>query len=72
VRFEEGANRRLHDEVVSARYTVVNDGFARLPGQQWRGAGVAVPVFSLRSENSFGVGEFADLKPLADWGRQVG
>jgi len=34
---------------------------------QWRGAGVAVPVFSLRSEQSFGVGEFADLQLLGDW-----
>jgi len=30
-------------------------------------AGVAVPVFSLRSDDSFGVGEFNDLKKLADW-----
>ena len=37
-----------------------------------RGRGVAIPVFSLRSENSFGVGEFEDLKLLADWGRQAG
>ena len=44
---------------------------ARLPVGHWRGAGVAVPVFSLRSEKSFGIGEFADLKPLADWGRAV-
>jgi 4-alpha-glucanotransferase len=51
---------------------IVNDGFARLPVEHWRGAGVAVPVFSLRSENSFGVGEFADLKLLADWGRKTG
>ena len=30
-------------------------------------AGVAVPVFSLRSESSCGIGEFLDLKKLADW-----
>ena len=30
-------------------------------------AGVAVPVFSLRSEESCGIGEFLDLKKLADW-----
>lgn len=30
-------------------------------------AGVAVPVFSLRTEDGFGVGEFSDLKKLADW-----
>ncbi len=30
-------------------------------------AGVAVPVFSLRSDDSCGIGEFPDLKKLADW-----
>ena len=33
----------------------------------WRGAGVVVPVFSLRSEGSFGVGDFGDLKMMVDW-----
>jgi 4-alpha-glucanotransferase len=28
---------------------------------------VAIPVFGLRSEDSFGVGEFEDLKRLSDW-----
>ena len=72
VRYEDGANRVLRDGVAADRHTVVNDGFARLPVEPWRGAGVAVPVFSLRSEDSFGVGEFADLKLLADWGRKTG
>ena len=30
-------------------------------------AGTAVPVFSLRSADDFGVGEFGDIKLLADW-----
>ncbi len=30
-------------------------------------SGVAVPVFSLRSEEGCGIGEFPDLKKLADW-----
>ena len=42
------------------------------PRTSGEGAGVAIPVFSLRSEDGFGVGEFLDLKPLADWGSQVG
>lgn len=37
-----------------------------------RGAGVIVPVFSLRSENGLGVGEFLDLIPLADWAEKAG
>lgn len=36
-----------------------------LPG--WKGAGTAVPVFSLRSEEDFGVGDFVDLKMMVDW-----
>ncbi|MDO7874433.1 4-alpha-glucanotransferase [Hymenobacter sp. ASUV-10] len=38
----------------------------------WRGAGVALPVFAMRSKNGLGVGEFPDLKLLADWAVQTG
>ena len=38
----------------------------------FRGAGVAVPVFSLRSDSDFGVGEFRDLRPLVDWAAATG
>lgn len=41
-------------------------------GAQWRGAGMAIPVFSLRSSEDFGIGEFADLKPVADWAASCG
>ena len=41
-------------------------------GNGWKGAGVAVPVFSLRSRYSCGIGEFLDLKLLADWCSKVG
>ena len=34
---------------------------------QWRGAGTVIPVFSLRSEGSFGVGDFGDLQLMVDW-----
>ena len=69
---EAGADRVLDDVDMPGRHTVINDGFARLPLAPWRGAGVAVPVFSLRSESSFGTGEFADLRRLAEWGREAG
>ncbi|MBU6411699.1 MAG: 4-alpha-glucanotransferase, partial [Verrucomicrobia bacterium] len=72
VRFEEGANRVLEDAVAPGRHTVVHDGFVALPADTWKGAGVAIPVFSLRGEASFGVGEFTDLKRLADWGARAG
>lgn len=72
VRFEGGENRFLRAAPAPNQHVVVSDGFANLPTDTWRGAGVAVPVFSLRSEKSFGVGEFADLKRLADWAKSAG
>ena len=39
--------------------------------EMYHAAGVAVPVFALRSENGFGVGEFSDLKSLADWAKKT-
>ncbi len=35
-------------------------------------AGVASPVFSLRSERSYGVGDFKDLRLLIDWAAATG
>lgn len=33
----------------------------------WRAAGTVIPVFSLRSEGSFGVGDFGDLQRMIHW-----
>ncbi len=35
-------------------------------------AGTAIPVFSIRTEDSFGVGDFHDLKKMADWAAATG
>ncbi|MEP7279443.1 MAG: 4-alpha-glucanotransferase [Bacteroidota bacterium] len=70
VRFEEGENRFLFGDAVN-KITVLHDGFVHLPNYTWRGTGVMIPVFSLRSKNSFGTGEFNDLKLLADWARKT-
>lgn len=70
VRFEDGANRLLSPKPTSL--TIVNDGFANFPSNTWRGTGTAIPVFSLKSEQSFGVGEFADIALLVDWCKKTG
>lgn len=46
--------------------------FSRTPGKTWKAAGTAIPVFSLRSGSDFGIGEFNDLKLLADWAALTG
>ena len=72
VRYEEGDNRVIYDTASPRKRTITNDGFARLPSTTWKAAGVAIPVFSLRTEQSFGVGDFADLKRLVDWCQATG
>lgn len=70
MQFEQGENRLIEkmDEHV---LHVVNDGFGKwnYPGK--KGVGISIPVFSLRSESSGGVGEFNDLKLLGDWAAET-
>ena len=71
---EEGENRRIPVRTLSPRqWTKVEDEcYRRDDASLFRGAGVSLPVFSLRSEKSLGVGEFADLKRFGDWAHRVG
>jgi 4-alpha-glucanotransferase len=70
--FELGNNRVLYETNLPDEQTIIHDGFFVQPEINWKGAGVAIPVFSLKSENSFGVGEFTDIKLLVDWAVNVG
>jgi len=72
VQFESGENRVLYVNYTDEDETIVNDGFVRLSYHNWKGAGISIPVFSLRTRDSFGIGEFSDLKPLADWASETG
>ncbi len=72
VRFEAEGNRELSSSGSEQSITIIHDGFVYLPNDVWKGAGVAVPVFSLRTKNSFGTGEFTDIKLLVDWARKTG
>lgn len=72
--WEEGPNRRLAvGENPGEELLWVNDFAFRWPAAALpRAAGVAVPVFSLRSEQSLGIGEFPDLKLLGVWAEKCG
>ena len=70
--YESGNNRLLNSDTAKKKVTILQDGFVHLSNNTWKGTGVAIPVFSLRSKNSFGVGEFADIKLLVDWAKQTG
>ena len=70
--WEEGDNRAVPDDVIDGQVLVLHGGHLRLAEELWRAAGVAVPVFSLRSEHSYGVGDFGDLKRMVDWAVATG
>lgn len=70
--WEEGGNHFLAEVPSKSKALVIADLHIKFPSLPWRGTGVAVPVFSLRSENSFGIGEFNDIKLLVDWAVATG
>lgn len=71
--WEQGDNRTSYYKGLEEnQIRVVSDDALRLPTERWKGAGVVIPLFSLRSEQSCGVGDFGDLKKMADWARQTG
>ena len=66
--WEQGANRSIDLPLLSDDDVIVYElPQAYFPVYPWKGAGVVVPIFSLRSEGSFGVGDFGDLKLMIDW-----
>lgn len=67
-----GGPNRLVQNADKNTLTIVNDEHFIRTIPSWKGAGVAIPVFSLRSEDGFGIGEFNDLKKMVDWAKKTG
>lgn len=66
-----GPNRRIEKAHHGALNIFNEEHFIRtIPS--WKAAGVAIPVFSLRSRKSMGTGEFYDLKLMIDWAKATG
>ncbi len=68
-RFEEGANHIIRIIATDNSHVFAFNNFNY--DKLWRAAGVAVPIFSLRTTKSRGCGEFSDIKALADWCEQA-
>ena len=77
VRWEEGSNRQSPSNVQCSMFNVqcvvaLSDGEIRLRVPRWKVAGLVVPLFSLRSEGSQGVGDFGDLREACEWAASAG
>ena len=76
IKWEEGPNRQSPQfSAFSFQLSTVvalSDGEIRLEAPRWKVAGLIVPLFSLRSEGSQGVGDFGDLKEACGWAASAG
>ncbi len=72
VAWEDGANRNVGITPSAQSATVLSGMRLINPLNLWKGAGTAIPVFSLRSDEDFGVGDFIDLKKMVDWCKATG
>ncbi|MFI3240896.1 MAG: 4-alpha-glucanotransferase, partial [Bacteroidales bacterium] len=75
---KKGTNKPVMWEYANNRYFDIpmtkNSGLVQVSGlmfqgisQNWKCAGVAIPVFSVRTEEDFGIGDFFSLKKVIDW-----
>lgn len=72
IKWELNSNRFLaSNDVISNMSIVLSDNYVHFDLPAKKIAGVAIPVFSLRSSTSNGIGDFEDLKKLVDWAVKV-
>ncbi len=72
VAWENTANRVFENKIQSGNVVALN-GLDFVDGRMpWKGAGTAIPVFSLRSDEDFGIGDFYDLFKMVDWAKETG
>lgn len=71
--WEPSATRRIEPALLPDADAVLLEAapFAT-PLPLWRGSGVAIPVFSLRTDTDWGIGDFADIADLAAWAADAG
>ena len=70
--WEAGENRQLYiNDLRKGEIFLTQEMEVKFDSMSRKIAGTAIPVFSLRSEGSFGVGDFGDLKKLVDWAEKT-
>lgn len=69
VSWEMGENRMIepNNSLQGRVLHKVSDLTPKFDRAAWRGLGVAIPIFSLRTSRSMGVGDFGDLRSMVDW-----
>ncbi|MBQ7156182.1 MAG: 4-alpha-glucanotransferase [Bacteroidaceae bacterium] len=70
--WEEGMNRKIRlPKMADKQMWIKTDKRPTFDLPKWKTAGIVIPVFSLRTNNSAGIGDFGDLKTLVAWASKV-
>ena len=73
IQWEDGTNRLIKSiHLMDKQIWQKADMQPSFNISKWKCAGVVMPVFSLRSENSYGIGDFGDLKNFTVWAAKAG
>lgn len=69
--YEPGVNHILPDKEKEDVISIIhlNHSFTN---HAWKGAGINVPIFSLRTERGWGTGDFTDIHLLVDYAASIG
>lgn len=70
--WEKGENRLLrNNELVENKCTIISISSPIFESYIPKYSGVVAPLFSLRHKKDFGIGDFASLKKLIDWAKNM-
>lgn len=72
ITWETGENHILRLEPGPAGKTLIDVATPELPQDLMKTAGVVVPLFSLRSQSDWGIGDFGSLMKFIDWAADAG
>lgn len=68
VEWEMGPNRKVELPPTDSNLRIsINHQYLRITPEKIRLAGTAIPVFSMRSNDGFGIGEFNDIKIVSEF-----
>lgn len=67
IHWEDGENRLLAVAPKKNSVQMEMGLLFRYEGFTYKGTGTAIPIFSLKTDGSFGIGDFSDLRKLIDW-----
>lgn len=74
IKWEDGDNRLLDASKAKELETVYAEMALQFHHNSftYKGVGTSIPLFSIKTEDSFGIGDFTDLKKMIDWAAVTG